>query len=112
MVSITSEKNHPAEIRRTLELATPVMIGLGASFGMNFVDTVMAGRLAEKDVALAALATGGAVWSAVLMFTLGILMALEPTVGQLDGAGRKREAGAAARQALWLALGLGGLSFS
>ena len=87
MTSITSKKNHPAEIRRTLELATPVMIGLVASFGMNFVDTVMAGRLAEKDVALAALATGGAVWSAVLMFTLGILMAIQPTVAQLDGSG-------------------------
>ena len=107
MTSITSKKNHPAEIRRTLELATPVMIGLVASFGMNFVDTVMAGRLAEKDVALAALATGGAVWSAVLMFTLGILMAIQPTVAQLNGAGRKREAGAAARQAMWLAIAMG-----
>ncbi len=107
MTSITSKKNHPAEIRRTLELATPVMIGLVASFGMNFVDTVMAGRLAEKDVALAALATGGAVWSAVLMFTLGILMAIQPTVAQLNGAGRKREAGAATRQAMWLAIAMG-----
>jgi MATE family multidrug resistance protein len=106
MASITSNKNHLAEIRRTLELASPVMIGLVASFGMNFVDTVMAGRLAQKDVALAALATGGAVWSAMLMFTIGVLMALQPTVAQLDGAGRKVEAGAAARQALWLAVGL------
>ena len=104
MTSITSNKNHPAEIRRTLELAAPVMIGLVASFSMNFVDTVMAGRLEEKDVALAGLATGGAVWSALMMFILGVLMALQPTVAQLDGAGRKREAGAAARQALWLAL--------
>ena len=71
-------KNHLAEIRRTLELGTPVMVGLVASFGMNFVDTVMSGRLPEKDIALAALATGGAVWSAMMMFTLGILMALQP----------------------------------
>ena len=82
------------------------MIGLVASFGMNFVDTVMAGRLAEKDVALAALATGGAIWSAVLMFSLGILMAVQPSVAQLDGAGRRAEAGAEARQAVWLALAL------
>lgn len=99
-------KNHLAEIRRTLELGTPVMVGLVASFGMNFVDTVMSGRLPEKDIALAALATGGAVWSAMLMFTLGILMALQPTVAQLDGAGRRPEAGVAARQALWLAIAL------
>jgi len=107
MTSITSKKNHSAEIRRTLELATPVMIGLVASFGMNFVDTVMAGRLAEKDVSLAALATGGAVWSAMLMFTIGLLMALQPIVAQLDGAGRKREVGAAGRQAMWIAIVLG-----
>jgi MATE family multidrug resistance protein len=100
------QRNHPAEIRRTLELAAPVMIGLVASFGMNFVDTVMAGRLAEKDVALAALATGGAIWSAALMFSLGILMAVQPSVAQLDGAGRRFEAGAAARQAVWLAIAL------
>ncbi|NNE06280.1 MAG: MATE family efflux transporter [Xanthomonadales bacterium] len=97
-------KNHLAEIRRTLELAAPVMIGLVASFGMNFVDTVMAGRLADKDVALAALATGGAVWSACLMFTIGTLMAVQPIVAQHDGAGQRLAAGAAARQAFWLAL--------
>lgn len=106
MNSITARKNHPAEIRRTLELATPVMIGLVASFGMNFVDTVMAGRLPNKDVALAALATGGALWSAMLMLTVGTLMALQPVVAQLHGAGRKIEAGAATRQAVWLAFGL------
>ncbi len=104
--SITSSKNHPAEIRRTLQLAAPVMIGLIASFGMNFVDTVMAGRLPEKDVALAALATGGAVWSAMLMFILGILMALQPTVAQLDGAGLQRRAGEMLRQGFWIAAAL------
>lgn len=103
MNSITAVKNHPAEIRRTLELAAPVMIGLIASFGMNFVDTVMAGRLPEKDIALAALAIGGALWSAMLMFTIGTLMALQPTVAQLDGAGQRPAAGAIARQAFWIA---------
>jgi MATE family multidrug resistance protein len=107
MPSITSNKNHPAEIGRTLQLAAPVMIGLVASFGMQFVDTIMAGRLPEKDVALAALATGGAVWSAMLMFTLGLLMAIQPTVAQLDGALKRKEAGAAVRQAMWLAIALG-----
>ena len=106
MASITSNKNHLAEIRRTLELASPVMIGLVASFGMNFVDTVMAGRLEQNDVALAALATGGAVWSAMMMFCIGTLMALQPVVAQLDGAGRRTEGGAALRQALWLAIAL------
>lgn len=104
--SITASKNHPVEIRRTLQLAAPVMIGLIASFGMNFVDTVMAGRLPEKDTALAALAVGGAVWSALLMFSLGTLMALQPTVAQLHGAGEQERAGETLRQGFWIAVAL------
>lgn len=100
------DKDHPAEIRRTLHLATPVIIGQLAVFSMNFVDTVMSGRLPNKEVALAGLGIGGAVWSALLMFTLGILMAVQPSVAQLDGAGRQKEAGAYTRQAFWVAAAL------
>jgi MATE family multidrug resistance protein len=73
---------------------------------MNFVDTLMAGRLPSKEIALSAIATGGAMWSAVLMFVIGILMALQPVVAQYDGAGDRAEGGRAARQGLWIALGL------
>jgi MATE family multidrug resistance protein len=104
--SITKGRNHLAEIRRTLHLAAPVMIGQLAVFSMNFVDTVMSGRLPNKDVALAGLGIGGAIWSAMLMFTLGILMATQPSVAQLDGAGRRAEAGAYTRQVFWVALTL------
>jgi MATE family multidrug resistance protein len=98
------KKSHSAEILRTLQLAIPVVIGMVDSFSMNFVDTLMAGRLPQKEVALAAIATGGAIWSAVLMFILGVLMALQPVVAQLDGAGNRPEGGAAARQGMWIAL--------
>jgi MATE family multidrug resistance protein len=97
-------KNHPAEVLRTLQLAIPVVVGMVASFSMNFVDTLMAGRLPDKEIALAAIATGGAIWSAVLMFVLGVLMALQPIVAQLDGAGDQPECGTAARQGMWIAL--------
>ena len=98
------KKNHRTEILRTLQLAAPVMIGMVAGFSMNFVDTLMAGRLAQKEIALAAIATGGAIWSAALMFVLGLLMALQPVVAQLDGSGNRSEGGVAARQAMWIAL--------
>lgn len=100
------KKNHIAEVRRTLELAIPVVIGMVASFSMNFVDTVMAGRLPNKEIALAGIATGGAIWSGTLMFMLGVLMSLQPVVAQLDGAGERFKAGAEVRQALWIALGV------
>ena len=107
MDSITKGKNHPAEIRRTMHLATPVIIGQLAVFSMNFVDTVMAGRLPDKEIALAALGIGGAVWSSMLMFVLGTLMVVQPSVAQLDGAQKKSEAASQTRQALWIALVLG-----
>jgi MATE family multidrug resistance protein len=94
------------EVQRTLQLAAPVMIGLFAGFAMNFIDTVMAGRLPEREVALAALATGGALWSAGLMVVIGLLMAVQPSVAQLDGAGQFERAGAVTRQGFWIALAL------
>jgi MATE family multidrug resistance protein len=102
----TPHKDLRYEVRRTLELAAPVMIGLLAGFAMNFIDTVMAGRLPEREVALAALATGGALWSAMLMPTIGLLMALQPSVAQLHGGERFAEAGAITRQGFWIALAL------
>ena len=106
MNTINIQKNHPAEILRTLQLAIPVIVGMVASFSMNFVDTLMAGRLPDKEISLAAIATGGAIWSAALMFILGVLMALQPVVAHVDGAGNRPEGGAAARQGMWIALGV------
>ena len=101
-----ANKNHLAEILRTLQLSIPVIVGMVAGFSMNFVDTLMAGRLPDKEIALSAIATGGAIWSAALMFLLGILMGLQPVVAQLDGAGDQPEAGRATRQGFWIAIGV------
>jgi MATE family multidrug resistance protein len=76
------------EIRRTLLLAGPLIVGQLTSFGMNFVDTVMAGRLGQVD--LGAIAIGSSVWAAGLLFVLGVLMSVSPAVSQLDGAGDRR----------------------
>ncbi len=92
------------EIMRTLVLAGPLIVGQLTNFGMNFVDTVMAGRIGTVD--LGAIAVGSSIWAAGFLFVLGVLLAVSATVAQLDGGGRKRQAGEFTRQALWLALGL------
>ena len=97
------------EVRRTLLLAGPLIVGQLTSFGMNFVDTVMAGRLGTVD--LGAIAIGSSVWAAGLLFVLGVTMSVSPAVSQLDGAGRREQAGEMTRQALWIALALAGLQF-
>jgi len=83
-------------------LAGPLIIGQLTSFGMNFVDTAMAGRIGAVD--LGAIAIGSSVWAAGLLFVLGVLMSVSPAVSQLDGAGLRERAGELTRQALWIAL--------
>lgn len=92
-----------------LRLAGPLVANNLALAGMNFADTVMAGRLSTSD--LAAVAVGGSVWMAVFLLGLGTLMAVSPLVAHAYGAGRWADAGACLRQALWLSLALAALCF-
>ena len=89
------------EVKRTLLLAGPLVVGQVTNFGMNFVDTVMAGRLGQVD--LGAVAIGSSIWAAGFLFVLGMLMAVSAAVAHLDGAGRPRQVGELTRQALWVA---------
>ncbi len=87
-----------------LRLGLPVIGAQLAAMAMGFTDTVMAGNLSAG--ALAAVAVGSSVWMTPIMFMAGLLMAVTATVSQLFGAGRDREIGRFARQAVWLAQGL------
>ncbi len=93
------------EMRVSFALALPLVLSQISSMAMNIVDTVLAGRYGP--VTLAAVGVGSAVWSVVILVNIGVLMAVPPTVSQLNGAGRRGEIGAVFRQALWLALALG-----
>lgn len=92
------------EIKRTLWLAGPLVVGQLTNFGMNFVDTVMAGRLGTVD--LGAIAVGSSIWASGFLFVLGVLLAVSAAVSRLDGAGERRKVGEFVRQSLWLALTL------
>src|SRR5690606_31376064 len=61
---------------------------------------------------LGGVAVGAAVWSVVILVLVGVLMAVPPSVSQLDGAGRHERIGPLFRQAVWLALALGVLLFA
>ncbi len=71
----------------------------------NVVDMVMAGHLGPQ--VLGAVGLGVNVWMVGLVSLVGLMMAIPPSVAQLDGAGRRTEVGALVRQALWLALAVG-----
>lgn len=98
-----------AEGLGVLRLAGPLVANNLALAGMNFADTVMAGRLGTID--LAAVAVGGSAWMLVFFAGLGTLMAVSPVVAHAYGAGRWEEAGVALRQALWLSQALAVTAF-
>ncbi len=97
------------ESRVSFKLALPIALGQLASMAMTVVDTLLAGK--HGSLTLAAVALGGAIWSLAMLICIGLMMAIPPTVSQLNGAGRRAEIGPIWRQALWLAISVGLLLF-
>lgn len=93
------------EIGATVRLALPLMLAQLAAIGSNVIDTMLSGHYSAH--VLGAVAVGAGVWSLAIVSGIGVMMAVPPSVSQLDGAARRHEVGAVFRQALWLALGLG-----
>ncbi|MGH8182522.1 MAG: MATE family efflux transporter [Rhodanobacteraceae bacterium] len=92
------------DIRATVKLALPLIAGQLSAVGMNAIDIALAGHYNAHT--LAAVAVGANVWVLGLVSAVGVMMALSPSVAQLDGANRRGEIGPLFRQALWLAAGL------
>jgi len=93
------------EIRATVRLALPLILAQLAAVGTNMVDAILAGH--HSAHVLGAVAVGASIWSLGIFSGIGVMMAVPPSVSQLDGAGRRHEVGAVFRQALWLALAMG-----
>ena len=89
------------EFKKLTALALPLVVTQLAQMGLGVLDTIMAGRVSAAE--LAGVALGGVIFWPVLMLIAGVVMAVTPTVSQLHGGGRVREAGAPVRQALWIA---------
>ena len=90
--------------RRILSLAWPVFVGQLSLLAFATIDTVLLARSSAVD--LAALAVGSAAFVTVFIGFMGVVLALAPIVGQLQGAGRKADAGRQVHQAVWVAIGL------
>jgi MATE family multidrug resistance protein len=93
------------ELTQTLRLGLPLIAAQVVQMAMGFVDTVMAGNF--NAAALAAVAVGNSLYMPLLIFTLGILLVINPIVAQLLGAGKKRRIGENLWQILWLSVFLG-----
>ncbi len=93
------------EVGHSLRLAAPLAAGHLSSGLVGFVDAVVAGH--HGTATLAAVSVGTALFWLPMLMPMGTLMAVPPSVSQLDGANRRGEIGALFRQSLWLALALG-----
>jgi multidrug resistance protein, MATE family len=93
------------EIGATVRLALPLILAQLAAIGSNVIDAVLAGHVGAH--VLGAVAVGASIWALAIVTGIGMMMAVPPSISQLDGAGRRHEAGAVFRQAVWLALGMG-----
>ena len=93
------------ELGATVRLALPLVFAQLAAVGSNVIDAVLAGHVSAH--VLGAVAVGASIWSLAIVSGIGMMMAVPPSVAQLDGAGRRPEVGAVFRQALWMALGMG-----
>lgn len=88
------------ELKEMLRLALPLVTGQLSAIGMNVIDAMLAGHLDAHT--LGAVAVGTSVWSLALVAAIGVMLALPPSVAQLNGAGRFDRIGPLFRQALWL----------
>jgi MATE family multidrug resistance protein len=89
------------DLSQIARLGAPLLINNLAVAGMALADTLMAGRLGAR--ALAIVAVGVTYYNLFFVTGLGILMAVSPTIAHVYGAGRTLDVGRYLRQALWLA---------
>ena len=94
-----------SEAKALLLLSVPIVISQLAQMGMNFTDTVMAGR--HSETSLAGVAIGSSFWVPCFLFLVGVLMAITPMVAQAWGARNTKDIKYTIQQGLWLAIVLG-----
>lgn len=91
-----------------LKLMLPILLTQAAQAGYGLVDTVMAGQVSADDLAVVAIGAG--IWLPVFLFTLGVLIATTPLLGELIGQKNLAKVPYLIQQSLWFALFCGILS--
>lgn len=98
------------ELRNLLTLSLPILATQLAQVGMGTIDTLMSGHVSTED--LAAVAIGTSVWTPVMLFMSGVLVALSPLTSALFSSKRQQEMQRLLAAALWSALALGLAAFA
>ncbi len=91
---------HRSILHDIVRLGWPVLVAQVAVMLYAVVDTVMAGRYSQRD--LAAVGIGASIYISVFIALMGVLIAIGPIVSHLFGAKRFAEIGEEVRQTFWL----------
>jgi MATE family multidrug resistance protein len=75
--------NNKSERRAIITLAIPTIVAQVAQAGLGVIDTIMAGHHSAE--VLAAIALGTNLFNPVIVFTIGIMLVLNPMSAQLNG---------------------------
>jgi MATE family multidrug resistance protein len=86
------------EIRETLKMAYPIIIGQLGHMMMGVVDSVMVGKIGAAPLAASAVAHG--IFMLFMIFGIGVSMALSPLTAISRGAGNFQACGIVFRQGL------------
>ena len=97
------------QLKETLRLALPVSIGMLGHILLGLADSLMVGRVGADELAASSL-VNGLVWL-VVVFGLGLSMAISPLVAIERGKGETTSCGSILRHAVWLN-GLAGVLLS
>jgi MATE family multidrug resistance protein len=92
------------ELQATLQLAGPVILAELGWMSMGIVDTIFVGRLGAE--AIGAVSLGSAVYFAIAIFGMGLLLGLDPLISQAFGAGQRHECRSWLVQGIYLSLAL------
>ncbi len=90
-----------SELRPLMKLAGPIILAEVGWMSMGIVDTIMVGPLGPA--AIAATGMGSAVFTAIAIFGMGLMLGLDAYVSQAHGAGDERECLLWFHQGVWLA---------
>jgi MATE family multidrug resistance protein len=100
-----SRSAYLTELRPTLTLAFPIIVGQVSQMLIGITDTVMIGRVGKVPLAAAAFAHG--LFMLVFIIGIGVLMSVSVLVARSHGAGQPRECAEYTRHGMGLALLLG-----
>lgn len=90
------------EWQQLARLGAPILIAQLAQMANGVVDTVMAGHASAED--LAGVGIGTSLWVPVMLFFVGVLGALQPTISGHRGAGELHNIMPATWQGIYIAL--------